>query len=592
MCGISGIFHFSAARPVDTAALAAMDAVQRHRGPDGSGVFLGERCGLANSRLAIVDRAGGAQPMSNEAGTVWITYNGEVFEHAALRAELEARGYRFRTRSDTEVVLRAYEAFGEGCVERLDGQFAFAVWDATRARLLLARDRLGIAPLHYAAGVERLLFASEIKALLAHPGMTARADTVAVAETLLCGTLFDGRTMFEGVRALEPGCTLSVTPSGLRGRRYWEVPLTPERPAPREEEYAERLLPLLEHAVALRVPSEVPWGVLLSGGTDSSAVGTLAARTSRQPLRTFTLDFPDPWKGTETDARYARDVAARLGARHHAFIVEPQRYFEVLEHLVWHVERPFNKGAASLYLLYERVREHATVVLCGEGADELFGGYVGSRGLGLDGDPAAPPDALPWAPHWRLASRLLAPELRAALEPEALLAERLRGALAATGAAEPLNRALHLYCKHFLAELLEIHDRTALAFGVEGRMPFLDHRFVELFAPMPAHLKHADGESKRLLKRAIAALVPPEVIARRKTHMPIPRDPRSVLGQIERTRELLLAPEARAVRYFDRARVRDLLERRGEFAEADLVGVWQLTHQLITLELHHRVFRL
>jgi asparagine synthase (glutamine-hydrolysing) len=594
MCGIVGIFHMDGAGPIDAALLERMNEIQRHRGPDAGAIHVEEPIGLGNRRLAIVDREGGRQPMGSADGSVWITYNGEVFNHDELRRELSARGHVFRTRSDTEVVLASYQAFGERCVDRFNGQFAFAIWDGRNESLFLARDRLGIAPLHYAVRDGVLVFASEAKAILAHPGFPAVADGEAVVEALLCGTLFAGRTMFRDIRALPAGHTLTATRAGIREREYWDVPLGPPEGANGSEDfYREQLLPLLEDAVRIRLMGEVPWGVMLSGGTDSTTLGLLASGMVERPVETFTIDFPNRWKGRNVDAHYAELAARFMGATHHAFLIDPVAYFDVLERLAWHLERPFNKGAATMYLLYRQMSQHVTVVQSGEGADELFAGYVGSRGLGLDEVVATGEiRGFPWAPDWEVTARLFSEDVRRELRPEEIVSQRLAEALAGADTPDVLNRALYLYCKHFLLELIEIHDRTSLAFGVEGRLPFLDHRFVELFFPMPSHLKYRDGQTKYVFKEAISGFVPDEVITRTKTHMPIPRDPRSVFEQLDMVRDLVLSEGARTASYFDPGRVRDLLERRGGFESVDMVTLWQITMYLITLELNHRVFGL
>jgi asparagine synthase (glutamine-hydrolysing) len=603
MCGIAGVFHFASDAPVDAGAVARMNALLRHRGPDDEGLWAEGRVALGNRRLAIIDRAHGAQPMGNDDGTVWITYNGELFNFEALRGELEKVGYRFRTHSDTEVILRAYEAWGARCVERFNGQFAFAIFDGRAPggeRLFLARDPMGIAPLHYAAADGRFAFASEAKALLDHPLRPPAADGTAIAELFLCGTLFDGRTLFEGVRTLPPGCAMTVTAEGPATRRYWAFPLhaaVPEAEDPARADpacyYGERMLPLLDDAVRLRLVGEVPLGMMLSGGLDSSTISAMAARAVDGPIQTFTLDFPNRWKGQDRDSHYAEVMAETLGARHHAFWVDGGAYYDVLEKLCWHLERPFNKGAASMYLFYERVKDHATVILTGEGADELFAGYVGSSGLGLD-DIMATGEVrfFPWAPHWRESLALFSDDFRAAHRPQEVFESRLADSLAAAQTDDLLNRALYLYANHFLTELIELHDRTSLAFGVETRLPFMDHRFIDLVAPMPSDLKWRDGETKYLFKRAVEGLLPPEILHRKKAHMPIPRDPVSLLRQVQLTRELVLAPGARTRAYYDAARVDDFLERRNAFAEVGMVTVWQVSLYLITLELHHRVFGL
>jgi len=476
VCGISGIFHFGVDAPVARDPLERMSEVLRHRGPDGEGIHLDGRVGLANRRLAIIDRARGQQPMASADGSLVITYNGEVFNYQELRRTLERLGHRFRTASDTEVVLEAYAAYGADCVAQLNGQFAFAIWDGRRGQLFLARDRLGIVPLHFAVQAGRFLFASEAKGILAHPEIAVAADEQSVVQSLLCSAVLGGRTMFRGLEALAPGHCLTVTAAGVQRRCYWSLSAIAAAPAPEEGPAVERFWELLEDSVRLRLMSEVPFGVLLSGGTDSSTIAKLAARHLNGTIRTFTIDYPNPWKGEDHDSTYAALMARELGSEHHQWSVAPEAYFDTLEKLAWHIERPFNKGSATMYLLYQRIREHATVVLCGEGADELMAGYVDSRGLGLD-DVARDRTIrfFPWAPSWRVMLRLLSPDLMDAERGEAYYAASLDATLAELPSPDPMNQALLLYLRYFLTELLEFHDKTGLAFGVEARPPFLDH---------------------------------------------------------------------------------------------------------------------
>ena len=590
MCGISGVYHFASAEPVDPGLLAAMNAVQRHRGPDGNGVHVEERIGLGNCRLAIVDRAGGQQPMSD--GRLWITYNGEVFNHAELREELQQRGRHFRTRSDTEVVLHAYAAFGPDCVQRLNGQFAFAVWDGPRRQLFLARDRLGIVPLHFRIADGVFLFASEIKAMLKHPAIRAEVDEDGVADVLLCSTLLGRRTLFRGIESLPPGHRILVNEDGARIDCWWSLPAeTPEeRPG---SWYGERLWDILQDAVRRRLQGDAPPGALLSGGLDSSTIAKLACRDLPQPLHTFTIDFPNRWQSDDRDVHYAALMARELNAEHHPCTADPDDYFDTLADIVWHVERPFNKGAITMYQLYRHVHEHARVVLCGEGADELLAGYVGSRGLGLDEilrDGAI--RFFPWAPYWQWTARLLSADVLRAWRPAGRQAAELTEALRLAPNGDLLNRSLYLYLRYFLLELLEIHDRTGLAFGVEARPPFLDHRLVELLAPMPSRHKVQDGEGKGIFKERLHGFLPDALLTRSKTHLPIPRDPGSMLRQMALTRELLLAPDSRSRRYFDRAQLAAFLDRRDDFAEVPFLAVWQITMYLLTLEQLLRVYRM
>jgi asparagine synthase (glutamine-hydrolysing) len=590
MCGIVGALSLDGVSPVSASLVARMNEVLRYRGPDDDGIHVRGPIGLGNRRLAIVDRALGRQPMPNPEATHWITYNGEVYNYRELRTDLEARGYRFRTHSDTEVVLHAYDAYGEACVERFNGQFAFAIWDEPAGELFLARDHLGITPLHYTLADGLFLFASEAKALFAHPRVQARIDPEAIAEALLCGTLFAGRTMFQDVQALEPGTRLTVGRNGVRKAAYWDIPVR-EEPPRSEAEYAEQLLPLLEDALRIRLPDEVPWGLMLSGGTDSSTLVHMARGMSASPPQTFTIDFPNPWKGKDMDVHYARLLADRLGTSHHEFLIAPDDYYDLLRQVTWHVERPFNKGAVTMYMLYRQIKEHATVVITGEGADELFAGYVGSRGLGLDEVVATGQiTRLPWAAYWEDMARLFSGDFQRQVRPAELLRERLADSLRPANGPDPLNNALYLYSKYFLLELLELHDRTSLAFGVEARLPFIDRRYVELLSPMPAIHKYRDGETKYLFKQRVREFLPAEIIGRSKTPMPIPRDPRTIAAQVALTRELLLSPGSRSAGYYDLARVGEFLDGRGAFEGISMLTVWKVSMYLVTLELLHREY--
>ena len=594
MCGIAGIYHYATSEPIDPALIGRMNDVQRHRGPDDEGVHVQPRVAIGNRRLAIVDRAHGRQPMTNAGGTAWITYNGEIFNHASLRRELQQSGYLFKTLTDTEVVLHAYAAWGEDCVNRFNGQFAFAIWNNSDGTMFLARDRLGIAPLHYAVDTGRFVFASEAKAIFQHPAFRPALDPEGVAESLLCGSLFAGRTMFRGVHALPPGHCLTVSPAGISVKEYWDIPLRPADGAENGDEsfYEPQILPLLEDAFAIRCSDEVPWGLMLSGGTDSSTLAAMATSRSRARVQTFTIDFPNPWK-TRGDAHYAQLMARTLGTEHREFITEPADYYATLERVMWHVERPFNKGASTMYLLYEQLKAHATVVITGEGADELFAGYVGERGLGLDdviADGAI--RGFPWAAYWETTASLFSADFTRTTPPAEVFSQRLNDAVPRNGDGDTLNAALYLYTKYFLLELLELHDRTSLAFGVEARLPFLNHRLVELLSPMPSTLKFRDGQTRYIFKRALRNLLPAEILQRRKTPMPIPRDPKTLLDHVQMTRDLVCGPDARSRDYYDVRRVRAFLDRRDEYTGVDSLCVWKVSTYLLTLELLHRVFRL
>src|SRR5881397_3980948 len=374
MCGIAGIVKFDPRETVDEARLKRMRDVLRHRGPDGEGLLLDGPVGLGHRRLSIIDVAGGHQPMANEDETIWIVYNGEIYNHAALRPGLEARGHCYRTRSDTETIVHMYEEDGERCVERLDGMFAFALWDRPRGRLLLARDRLGIKPLYYTFTRDELLFASEIKAILAALPSRPALDATVVPEFLATRSVSGAQTFFRDVEKLLPGRTLTWSVGeGIRTRRYWQLPATlDEAPAG----LAERAACLREHltaAVRSHLMTDVPLGLFLSGGIDSSALAVLMAGMVREPVRTFSVGFDEPGAN---ELAWARLVADRIGAEHREVTLSPDQFFEALPRLIWHEDEPIATPASVPLAFVSRLaRDHVKVVLTGEGADELFLGY-------------------------------------------------------------------------------------------------------------------------------------------------------------------------------------------------------------------------
>src|SRR5437879_6239559 len=374
MCGIVGIIKLNARETVDEARLKRMRDVLRHRGPDGEGLWIGGPVGLGMRRLAIVAVLGGRQPMANEDGTVWIVYNGEVYNHADLRPGLDQRGHSYRARSDTETILHLYEEEGERGVGRLQGMFAFALWDRTRRRLLLARDRLGIKPLYYAWTEDELLFASEIKAILAGGSVRPALNESVVPEFLATGFVAGQETFFRGVRKLLPGRTLSWSPAdGLRERRYWQLPATANGAPVTLEGGAREVRARLTEAVRSHLMSDVPLGLFLSGGIDSSGLAALMALMVKEPIRTFAVGFSDP---EANELAYARLAARSVGAEHREVVVAPSEFFGVLPRLVWHEDEPITfPSSIPLYFVSRLARAHVKVVLTGAGADEIFLGY-------------------------------------------------------------------------------------------------------------------------------------------------------------------------------------------------------------------------
>ncbi len=562
MCGIAGIVDREGTAPPGRDELARMIACVGHRGPDGFGLWLGPPCGLAHARLSIIDLACGAQPMSNEDGSIWITYNGEVYNYVELRPLLEAKGHRFRTRSDTEVLVHAYEEWGDAFVERCNGNFAIALWDARRGRLLLARDRLGIRPLFWTEHGDRLLFASEIKSLFA-AGVPARIDPLGIDQVFVLWTTLPPRTAAKGVHELPPGHLLVAEP-GLTPRvvRYWDVPAPPPAEAqladPRAA--AEELRALLEDAVVLRLRADVPVGAYLSGGLDSTAATALVRQLTDTPLETYSVAFAD----RDYDEREEQEIAVRaLGTRHHQVEVSYDDIALAFPRVVELAEKPMLRTApVPLFLLARLVRADGTkVVLTGEGADEVFGGYDIFKETKIRQWWARRPDSqirpallrrlYPFAPGandrayaffeafyrdgidrpddpgfshrptWRNGARNRAfygealAEATAGHDPQAEALARFGPALEGRS---PLARAEYLEFKLFLAGhlLASQGDRMSMGHGVEGRYPFLDYRIVELGQRLRPSLKLRGLSEKWLLREAVADLLPVEVLRRRK----------------------------------------------------------------------------
>jgi asparagine synthase (glutamine-hydrolysing) len=556
MCGIAGIANVDG-RPAGNTLLRAMTDILAHRGPDGDGFHLDGSVGLGHRRLSIIDLATGAQPMSNADGSVWITFNGELYNFRELRAELEARGMSFRTASDTEVLLRAYEAHGIDCLSRLRGMFAFAIWDARARRLFLARDRVGIKPLVYAWDGRRLLFASELKALLRDPALPRELDWSALQSYLTFRYVPSPATIFRAIRKLPPASylALDLDRGELEVRRYWDLRFAPDERCS-DTEWLEELRWHLREAVRSHLVSDVPIGAFLSGGMDSATVVALMAQATPTPIRTFSIGFNET--GFD-ELAYARLVAARYGTEHYEFVVKPDA-LEALPRLVWQFDEPFaDASALPTYYVSKITREHVTVALSGDGGDENFAGY--SRYLralalhdGLDRlpglaarsllriagrvlperargqaylellgtDPVTRYFRMVTSPRVRLLRRLLTPEARARVTGEA--GPELFHALAReSGAPDYVSLLQYLDVRTYLPEdILTKVDRASMLVSLEARVPLLDHVLMEFVASMPARLKLRDGAGKAILKEAMAADLPGEVIHRRKMGFGVP----------------------------------------------------------------------
>lgn len=556
MCGICGVVDLRAEQAVDGGTLRRMNQVLRHRGPEEEGYHEAPHGALGMCRLRVIDPPGGSQPMANEDGSVWIAYNGEVYNFRTLRAELQARGHYFRTQSDTEVVVHAYEAFGVQCVSRLRGMFAFAIWDERDRRLLLARDRLGIKPLYYWERGERLAFASELKSLLQLPDVLREVAPEAVDLYLTYGYVPSPYTAFCGIRKLMPGHVLVLDRLGPRIQRYWDF-VPAEHPSRSLEDCVAELRERLRDGVRSHLVSDVPVGAFLSGGLDSSTVVALMSLEGGAPVQTFSIGFRE---ARFDELPYARQVARRYGTEHHELVVEPDAARRLPE-LLAHFDEPFGDSSAiPTYLVSELARRQVTVVLTGDGGDEAFCGYEWQRRHQLLRPlyrlPPAVRARLPGlaslvpAGVWRqrigglLADVALGPEegylrrmtLLDRRSRESLYSSDFRGALDGHDSASVLrmwlntlsradfrNRMLyadtHFYCPE---DCLTKVDRMTMAWSLEARVPLLDHELVEFVATIPPQWKLRGLTSKYLLRRAVQDLLPPSLLHKRKQGFSIP----------------------------------------------------------------------
>lgn len=535
MCGIAGIYDTRERAPRD--ALERMLAVLEHRGPDGSGIWIDRGVGLAHRRLSIIDVSdAGAQPMRSTDDRHVVTYNGEIYNYVELRVELEQLGFAFRSASDTEVLLAAYAAWGESCLDRLNGMFAFAIWDGAAATLFCARDRLGVKPFTYVWDGHRLAFASETKGLIAGGFAPGARSAEAIYEFIARGYTTGGRSFHAGVSVLEPGCCLRLDASGsLTVRRWW----TPDDRPNLEfgaAEWVERIAELLDDAVRIRLRSDVPVGAHLSGGLDSSAVTAAAARHAADPLHTFTGAFVDDDYSDER--RYSRAVNAALGLSAHEVEIGVDELATVFDRIVWHMDEPIaGPGVFPQLAVCDLVAEHGVkVVLGGQGGDELFGGYLRHRALHfrramqaghpIDRARAAIELTRLVAGEWRRIRRTatrtpderLAPGFLEQVSRE-MREEVRRSPLAAPSAGDLMRWDLRSY----LPALLHVEDRTSMAASIESRTPMLDFRLVELALTIPERLLFEPGQPKPLLRRAVGQWLPRSIVRRRdKKGFPTP----------------------------------------------------------------------
>ena len=553
MCGIYGILQLDGA-PADPALMPAMGRVIAHRGPDDEGHHVDGPCAIGMRRLSIIDLAGGHQPLSNEDGTLWLVCNGEIYNFRELRRELEALGHRFKTASDSEVILHSYAQYGDEFIHRLNGMFAFALWEARRQRLIIGRDRLGIKPIYLYRDAGRLAFASEAKALLTLPGVTAELDPAALHSYLNLGYVAAPLSIFRGIGKLPPASVLIVEGGDVKESRYWRVPEEMDRGIG-EGEWVQRIRFRLGESVRMQMVSDVPIGAFLSGGIDSSTVVGLMAAHSERPIRTYSIGF----KGTAADdyyneLPYARRVADLFHTEHQEIVVRPD-VVALLPHLLWHMDEPISDTAfITTYLVSQFARRDVTVILSGVGGDELFGGYrrylgnyyqayldrlpgwvrraASAVGARLPSDRHSPLLNLSRLAKGFLESSGLPFEERYRAYVQVFPLQEVQRLLRLNGPAGPdmieaafrhaaggdaLNRMLAVDAETQLPDdLLMLTDKMSMATSLECRVPLLDHELVELAARMPEDVKIRGGRLKHAMKEAVSDLLPRDILERKK----------------------------------------------------------------------------
>jgi asparagine synthase (glutamine-hydrolysing) len=629
MCGIAGILEFGRDARANAGALREMCSVISHRGPDDEGFYTDGAVGIGMRRLSIVDVAGGHQPISNEDGTLWIVFNGEIYNHLALREQLIARGHRYRTHSDTETLIHLFEEYGVDCVQHLRGMFAFAIWNRNSKTLFIARDRLGIKPLYYKLTPERLLFGSEIKAVLAHGGIRPELNRAALPEYLAFGYLSGEESFYNGILKLQPGHTMTIGPQDKTDiRQYWDLDASQPHESRDESHYVQSYRELLEGAVNSHLMSDVPLGVFLSGGVDSSAVAALMTKLRREPVETFSVGYTEQ---SYSELPFARTVSDHIQSRHHEVLVSEQDFFGALPHLIWHEDEPIAwPSSVSLYFVAKLARERVTVVLTGEGADETLAGYaryaLTLKNAAMDRVyRSMVPNVLRRGLRNHFAkSSLLGARLRRKLEHTFLAkdgncwasfyfdnffsafgeAEQsglltsgfLQGA--ATSAAyknvldywdhssgEMLQRLLYTDIKTYLVELLMKQDNMSMAASIESRVPFLDHVLVEFATRIPREMQIQGLTGKQILKKAVNDLLPQSILYRRKLGFPTPWSGWLAGPRLETIRQFLLEPRSLDRGYFRREAIETLFNEHRAKHRDNYDRIWRL----LNLELWHRV---
>ncbi len=622
MCGICGVFTFDGS-PVDREMISRMGSCIRHRGPDGDGCYVSNGIGLGHRRLSIIDIDGGAQPIASDDGNLQLIFNGEIYNFIELRDELKKKGHIFKTRSDTEVILRSYEEWGLECVTFFNGIFAFALWDGTRKRLLLARDHLGVKPLYYALLANRLLFASEVKSLLADHDCPRAVDVTSLATLFTLRYVPSPSTMFEGINKVPPGHIMTVSAEGCAVQRYWNW--KPEIGYGADEQsLVEQYQSLLHDAVRLQMRSDVPVGLFLSSGVDSGALLAIMSQHSGRPVPTFTIGFEGGESSNETDD--ARQIAERFGTNHSELIIGAKDYEQYYERYMWDIEEPVgNETAAAFYFVSHIASKQVKVALTGQGADEPWAGYNRYLGVKFSGAYSRLPkllsqhivgnvvEKLARSPslkrsaaslHERdeltrfvkiysfytqsMKQSLFQPWLQNHVSTDGTEARAaLRQLQADVQQLDPLTQMLYIDTRANLPDdLLMVADKTAMANSLEARVPFLDKRLVEFIETLPPNLKLRGLQGKYLHKKALEKWLPKKAVHRKKKGFANP------IGKWLRTTmrgfagACLLSEQAAVNQYFEPSYIKALMAAHDAGRQDHLRHIYLL----MSFELWHQAF--
>ena len=597
MCGIAGLVYKDASHPCEAEIVTAMRDIATYRGPDDAGLYLDGPVGLGHRRLSIIDLGGGHQPMTECSRKLWIIFNGEIYNYRPLRESLIGKGYKFHSSSDTEVILNLYAEYGDECVHHLNGMFAFAIWDTAKRTLFIARDRMGVKPLYYADTAQAFVFGSEIKSIFASGQVTPRCREEALTEYLIFRQVAGSDSLFRDVKSLPPGCTMTVRDGRLTIKRYWSPRPAADRPSMGFEEAVAALSDLLHDSVRLRLISDVPVGTFCSGGVDSSLVTALAAQQKGDAVNTFSVGFDE----TDFDeSAYAEMVSKRYNTIHHQLRVGNKAFADLFPKMVWHNDEPLDfANSVHIFALSEMAKRHVTVVLTGEGSDELFAGYPRYRIPALAKSFGKIP-----APMRRLMKSVvkdhriakldryagypaddvllynasyLRPELIAEVAPRLARFDSAyrRECLEASEriGLDPVARASLLDQEAFLVAILHRQDKMSMAASIESRVPFMDYRIVEFANRLPTAVKVRRGSGKAVVKEVARAVLPAEIVDRRKSGFGVPlarwfRADDGLGAQIQ------ALPESAAADVFDRAVLRRMVAEHRSGAQDHSELLW------------------